>query len=67
MTHNTQMEKKFVWLDVDPVRIAVFLCSYVTCHDMIHLAQGHDDALAILLAVHCTNIHLLGVSTVRSL
>ncbi|KAF8633273.1 hypothetical protein AX17_004448 [Amanita inopinata Kibby_2008] len=24
---------------------------------------GHDDALAILLAVHCPNIHLLGVST----
>lgn len=24
---------------------------------------GHDDAIAILLAVHCPNIHLLGVST----
>ncbi|KAG8810219.1 Uridine nucleosidase 1, partial [Serendipita sp. 399] len=24
---------------------------------------GHDDALAILLAVHCPNIQLLGVST----
>ncbi|KAI0303908.1 Inosine/uridine-preferring nucleoside hydrolase domain-containing protein, partial [Russula brevipes] len=26
---------------------------------------GHDDAAAILLALHCTDIHLLGVSTVR--
>lgn len=26
--------------------------------------QGHDDAMAILLAVHCQNITLLGVSTV---
>ncbi|CAG8704824.1 4595_t:CDS:2, partial [Acaulospora colombiana] len=28
---------------------------------------GHDDAIAILLAVHCPNIHLLGVSTVSDL
>jgi uridine nucleosidase len=27
---------------------------------------GHDDAIAILLAVHCPNIQLLGVSTVRT-
>jgi hypothetical protein len=27
--------------------------------------QGHDDATAILLALYCTNIRLLGVSTVR--
>ncbi|KAH9994141.1 uridine nucleosidase [Russula compacta] len=26
---------------------------------------GHDDAAAILLALHCTNIHLLGISTVH--
>jgi len=26
---------------------------------------GHDDAIAILLAVHCPNIHLVGVSTVH--
>ncbi|KAH8988555.1 nucleoside hydrolase [Lactarius akahatsu] len=26
---------------------------------------GHDDATAILLAIHCPNIHLLGVSTVH--
>ena len=26
---------------------------------------GHDDALAILLAVHTPNIHLLGISTVN--
>ncbi|KAI0068512.1 nucleoside hydrolase [Artomyces pyxidatus] len=26
---------------------------------------GHDDATAILLALHCRNIHLLGVSTVH--
>lgn len=27
--------------------------------------QGHDDAIAILLALYCPNIHLLGVSAVR--
>lgn len=27
---------------------------------------GHDDAIAILLAVHCPNIQLLGISTVRT-
>jgi inosine-uridine nucleoside N-ribohydrolase len=32
----------------------------------IHHSQGHDDATAILLALHCPDIHLLGISTVRS-
>ncbi|KAF8630629.1 hypothetical protein AX15_002780 [Amanita polypyramis BW_CC] len=29
----------------------------------LNVDPGHDDALAVLLAVHCLNIHLLGVST----
>ncbi|KAF8238993.1 uridine nucleosidase [Tricholoma matsutake] len=44
---------KHVWLDVDPV----WLCN------IYKMVQGHDDATAIMLAIHCTNIHLLGVST----
>ncbi|KXN82993.1 Uridine nucleosidase [Leucoagaricus sp. SymC.cos] len=27
---------------------------------------GHDDAIALLLAVHCPSINLIGVSTVRT-
>ncbi|KAI9513221.1 Inosine/uridine-preferring nucleoside hydrolase domain-containing protein [Russula earlei] len=50
----------YVWLDCDPVRL---------CHHLVHFdqrrRQGHDDATAILLALHSTNIRLLGVSTVR--
>ncbi|KIL66243.1 hypothetical protein M378DRAFT_103735 [Amanita muscaria Koide BX008] len=48
------MEKRFVWLDADPVRLLYIVASF-----------GHDDALAILLAVHSPTIHLLGVSTVH--
>jgi hypothetical protein len=32
------------------------------CHS--HAFQGHDDAIAILMALHCPEVELLGVSTV---
>jgi hypothetical protein len=52
---------KHVWLDCDPVCLVVLLCHlFEICSH-----QGHDDATAILLAIHSLNIHLLGVSTVR--
>ncbi|KAF8806323.1 uridine nucleosidase [Phlegmacium glaucopus] len=42
---------KYVWLDVDPVRL------------ISARSFGHDDATAIMLAVNLPNILLLGVST----
>ena len=58
----------YIWLDCDPVWLLpleflfffffFFFFTYEYC-------QGHDDATAILLALYCTNIRLLGVSTVR--
>lgn len=33
-------------------------------HDSRFLIKGHDDATAILLAIHLDNIDLLGISTV---
>ncbi|PFH52554.1 hypothetical protein AMATHDRAFT_139737 [Amanita thiersii Skay4041] len=47
------MVERYVWLDVDPVRHE-YRCPK---------SLGHDDALAILLAVHEPNVKLLGVST----
>jgi len=34
-------------------------------HVWLDVDPGHDDAIAILLAVHCPNVHLIGVSTVH--
>ena len=60
------MEKNIpLWLDVDPVchqaRVALTMVS------ILMRCKGHDDATAILLAIHLDNIDLLGVSTVSPL
>ena len=42
-------------------------CSLPLISSHLKLAEdfeGHDDATAIMLALHCNNIHLLGISTV---
>lgn len=61
------MAKRYVWLDVDPVSTGPMDNGPIMI-DLdgipVQFQQGHDDATAILLAIHCTNIHLLGVSTV---
>ena len=56
---------KYVWLDCDPVRATRF-SDIQGWPDTIAIStlQGHDDATAIMLAVQCPNITLLGVSTV---
>jgi inosine-uridine nucleoside N-ribohydrolase len=52
-----------VWLDVDPVSLPFMKVFSLGSHPCF---QGHDDAIAILLAIHCPNVHLLGISTVSS-
>lgn len=53
-----------LWLDVDPVSQ-----SDTSLFSDVHsrILKGHDDAVAILLAIHCINTRLLGVSTVKTI
>lgn len=53
---------RHVWLDCDPVCIPFMLSDD---NADLSMSQGHDDATAILLAIHLPGLKLLGVSTVR--
>lgn len=55
----------FVWLTkIVDLHFQLSLCLVHTC---FHHLQGHDDAVALLLALELPEINLLGVSTVRLL
>lgn len=56
------MEQKYIWLDSDPVSRSTKQLKDTNDRE---IKQGHDDATAILLALHSPNIHLLGISTVH--
>ncbi|KAF8481524.1 Inosine/uridine-preferring nucleoside hydrolase domain-containing protein [Gautieria morchelliformis] len=46
--------ERIIWLDADPVR-----------YFRATKPKGHDDAIAILLALNCPQVKLLGISTVH--
>ncbi|KAK7040979.1 IU-nuc-hydro domain-containing protein [Favolaschia claudopus] len=53
---------KHVWLDVDPISGSR---PPLPWHVLKQFYKGHDDAIAILLALHSPNVVLLGISTVH--
>lgn len=69
MSASSFSTPKNIWLDCDPGTCAVSLSPSVEFRPfdtaLCRLPPGHDDAVALLLALELDNINLLGVSCVR--